>query len=83
MMDDLDFFVKRRLKQLFPPEERDRAADLLRRYKGDTPGGRKRVHLAILKLSEGDLKKLAYGVERALLDYRDVLYAAEYHKRGR
>lgn len=37
-----------------------------------------RVHLAILKLCEGDPDKLRANVEAALIDYRDVLAWAEY-----
>ena len=37
-----------------------------------------RVHLAILKLSEGDPKKLLSYLEAARGDYRDVLAWAEY-----
>lgn len=40
-------------------------------------GGRARVQLAILKLSEGDENKLLHFVEAARQDYRDVLYWAE------
>lgn len=83
-MDELDWFVQRRVRQLFKGKDRARAVKLLKRYKGDTPGGRKRVHQAILKLTDhGDLQDLERHVERALLDYRDVLYAAEYHLKGR
>lgn len=37
-----------------------------------------RVHLAILKLSEGDPEKLLSYIEAAKGDYRDVLAWAEY-----
>ena len=37
-----------------------------------------RVHLAILKLSEGDTDKLMSFIEAAKVDYRDVLAWAEY-----
>ncbi|TFH35211.1 MAG: hypothetical protein E4G99_07810 [Anaerolineales bacterium] len=37
-----------------------------------------RVHLAILKLSEGDPLKLLQYIEAARIDYRDVLAWAEY-----
>lgn len=40
-------------------------------------GGRARVQLAILKLSEGDEDKLLHFVEAARQDYRDVLFWAE------
>lgn len=39
---------------------------------------RERVQIAILKLSEGNVDKLLQCVTAAKLDYRDVLYWAEY-----
>ncbi len=39
---------------------------------------RERVQLAILHLSNGDLDKVRHDVAVAKLDYRDVLYWAEY-----
>ena len=37
-----------------------------------------RVHLAILKLSGGDVEKLCNYIELAISDYRDVVSPAEY-----
>jgi hypothetical protein len=37
-----------------------------------------RVHLAALKLAQGDLERLRHNVQVARTDYRDVLYWAEY-----
>lgn len=39
---------------------------------------RERVQIDILKLSEGSVDKLLHFVTAAKLDYRDVLYWAEY-----
>jgi hypothetical protein len=39
---------------------------------------RERVHSVILKLSEGSVDKLLQYVTAARLEYRDVLYWAEY-----
>ncbi len=41
---------------------------------------RERVRLAALKLANGDLAKLRSTINRAKLDYRDVLAPAEYPK---
>lgn len=41
--------------------------------------GRARVHLAILKLSKGDIARIKHNVEQACKDFRDVLYWAESH----
>ena len=40
--------------------------------------GRDRVQLAILKLSQGDPKKLLYWIDIGKRDYRDMLAFAEY-----
>lgn len=37
-----------------------------------------RVRLAILKIAAGNREQLVYWIDAALLDYRDVLAAAEY-----
>jgi hypothetical protein len=42
-----------------------------------------RVHLAILKLSEGDTDKLKSYIKAAKADYRDVLAWAEYPEQMR
>ena len=58
---------------------------LLDRYPGEGEGvdesGRSRVQLAVLKLSEGRIDKLQHYVEQARMDFRDVLYWAEYYGR--
>lgn len=41
---------------------------------------KERVRLASLKLANGDLGKLRSAIDRAKLDYRDVLAPAEYPK---
>ncbi len=42
-----------------------------------------RVHLAILKLADGDLDRLLDATKAAIEDYRDVLAAAEYPRYSR
>jgi hypothetical protein len=61
----------------FRPEERAQALAILDAYPGDTPTGRARVQLAVLKLSGGELARLRDFVEVAIADFRDVLYAAD------
>ena len=51
------------------------AVDALGRYAGPEP---ERVRLAIVELSEGDLRKLEHFVSVAGIDYRDVLWWAEH-----
>ncbi len=77
MVVDLNTAVLRRISRDFPPEDREYVIEQLKRYRGDSVQGRKRIHLAILKLSEGSKEKVAHLVEVALRDYRDILYWAE------
>jgi hypothetical protein len=78
--------VLRAVSQHFPAGERATVFDLLDQY---GPEGhhreRERVHLAIVRLSRGDLDQLRKLVGYARRDYRDVLYWTElaqgYHDR--
>lgn len=74
MVVDLNTAVLRKISRDFPPEDREYVIEQLKRYRGDSVQGRKRIHLAILKLSEGSKEKVAHLVEVALRDYRDILY---------
>jgi hypothetical protein len=51
------------------------AAEFLLCYDGREAN---RVRRGILKLSEGRLDRVAYYADRAMSDYRDILYWAEY-----
>jgi HEAT repeat protein len=85
MVVDLNTAVLRRISRDFPPEDREYVIEQLKRYRGDSLKRRKRVHLAILKLSEGSKEKLTHLVEVALRDCRDILYweqLASRKKRG-
>jgi HEAT repeat protein len=77
MVTELNTAVLRRISRDFPPEDREYVIEQLKRYQGDSVQGRKRIHLAILKLSEGSKEKVAHLVEIALRDYRDILYWAQ------
>ena len=64
-------------------QDRQRARELLATYGlEDHERERDRVHLAILKLSEGSTDKLHEIVQAAKNDYRDVLMWAEYPEEG-
>ena len=67
------------LERVFTAPDRAAARALLERY-GRSPDHPEpvRVHVALLKLSEGQVELLAHFVERAQRDYRDVLAWAEY-----
>lgn len=68
----------RKVRSLWPdPAQADRALAELDRYRDDA-GGRTRVQLAILKISNGNLEELRRWVDIARADYRDPLLFAEY-----
>jgi hypothetical protein len=72
--------VLKKLRDCFPATDiASTALDLLDSYGNESWHFEKdRVQLAILKLSNGELKKLSSLVEVASSDYRDVLALAEY-----
>jgi hypothetical protein len=63
------------IAKVFAEPQRAAAAEALESFDGNE---RIRVQLAILALSGGDLEHLRDMVRAAQLDYRDVLYWAEY-----
>lgn len=71
--------VLKKAAEVFPHEDVSDIVRLLDQY-GVEPleGDCDRVHLAILKLSEGQLDKLEHYIKVAKADYRDVLMPAEY-----
>ena len=72
--------VLKKLRACFPDEQNARdALSLLDEYGSESwHEERDRVHLAILKESQGNLDQLLERVDRAMNDYRDVLVGAEY-----
>jgi hypothetical protein len=77
--------VLKKLRVCFPvPDVMAQAQALLDTYGGESwHKERDRVHLAILKLSAGELGRLHHYVEAAKQDYRDVLAWAEYPEQFR
>ena len=72
-------FVLAKVRQEFPHSEAEEVLAILETYgEFDYERERKRVQLAILKLSEGNIDKLRANVKIAKQDYRDVLAYAEY-----
>ena len=67
------------IKRDFPTEDTEAVIARLDAY-GKEPHERERerVHLAVLRLSEGDSAKLLYWIDIAKQDYRDALAWAEY-----
>jgi hypothetical protein len=71
--------VERIVRRDFPREQYDAVMRVLREYsQGRLPKECSRVHLAALKLAQGDLELLGLHIGHAELDFRDVLAAAEY-----
>lgn len=71
-----DDILNQKVTEHFPGEQAE-AMTLLNRYESESAAGRLRVQLAVLKLSQGDLRKLQEFIEVARTDYRDVLFWAE------
>jgi hypothetical protein len=61
----------------------DMVADILRRIDATDVPERARVALACLKLANGDRRQLEGALHSAVVDYRDVLMAAEYPLAGK
>ena len=70
--------VTRIVRRDFAISDQHAAFTLLDRVRHWQGRPQPRVHAAALKVSYGDLTKLQYWVDRANLDPRDVLSAAEY-----
>jgi hypothetical protein len=69
----------RKVKRYWPDVDPQEIMAILDQYGAEgSETGRDRVHLAILKLSEGQLERLPDLVAAAKVDYRDIVAAAEY-----
>jgi hypothetical protein len=76
--------VINKIRQYWPDEDPQAILAILNQYgTEEMERGRTRVHLAILKLSEGELSKLPNLVVMAKRDYRDVIAYAEYPEQMR
>jgi hypothetical protein len=71
--------VIRKIKRYWPEMDPDDVLCILDRYGEESwETGRDRVHLAILKVSEGKFERLEELVQAAKVDFRDVISWAEY-----
>jgi hypothetical protein len=71
--------VVRLVRRAFPSRDPDHILRLLDDYGTEKWHSEKdRVHIAILKLSQGDMEQLQRYVETATYDFRDVIAPAEY-----
>jgi hypothetical protein len=68
--------VVRVIRRDFPNSDPGEVLSILDRQ-GSRPGGRNRIHLAILKLSGGDVQKLSQLARTARTDLRNVILPAE------
>jgi hypothetical protein len=73
--------VIRKIKRYWPEMDPDDILRILDRYGEEAwEGDRERVHLAILKVSEGEFERLEGLIRAAKADFRDVIAWAEYPK---
>jgi hypothetical protein len=74
--------VLKKLRDCFPePAKADEALAILDTYGTETWHREKdRVHLALLKISQGDIDKLRLYTRGAQSDYRDTLIPAEFQE---
>jgi len=86
-MDKLSKLTETVLEKMFPNAEQEAVRSLLlEECTGELPlvkpesypQGFERIHLAILKISAGDVNKLTEAVALARRDWRDVLMWAEF-----
>jgi hypothetical protein len=68
--------VKRVIQRDFPAEQFDAVMTLLTEVTDEVP----RIQLAVLKLADGNLERVAFYVNEAKWDWREVLGKAEYPK---
>ena len=73
--------VQRIIRRDFGTDQVERVNAILGRYgQKDFHCEPDRVHLAILKMAQGDIEKVESCTTTACSDYRDVLVAAEYRR---
>lgn len=73
------------ISTLFHKNSHQQVVDLLEKECGHTQlrtsgseAGLERIHFAVLKLSEGNIEKLKHEIKEAMIDWRDVLMAADF-----
>jgi hypothetical protein len=62
----------------FQPESQQQVFEILREFGSDHDGVTARVHLAALKLADGDIDRLITRIAAAIRDWRDIVSEAEY-----
>ena len=69
--------ILERTRREFQGADQNYVVELLASYSGPESD---RVRWDILELSKGELEKIGQFVKTAQIDYRDILYWAEYYK---
>lgn len=82
-MEHLETIVLRKLQETFSVDLQPAAEALLGSYESTSAEARQRVQLAAIRLSQGNLERLADLMSVARLDYRDVLAPAEFPRQMR
>lgn len=72
--------VREKIETDFDSSVQDKIAEMLSRYTGNE---QERVQLDILRLVNGNEKEISSLIEEARLDYRNIIYWAEYPKEAR
>ena len=72
----LDPHITTLIEQCFSPEDQPAAAEMVENYKAHWPVEDHRCKIAVIKLSEGLLPKLAEAISLGEWDLRDLLSAA-------
>jgi len=70
--------IKRIVEREFPKLEFSEIETLLKMYQSESEKGKYRVYASILKLSDGNIESVKRYVEKANIDYRDVIALSEY-----
>ena len=73
-----DADIRRITKREFPQLEFTEVEDVLKMYEYESGKRKNRVYASILKLSGGDIELLKKWVEKANVDFRDIISLSEY-----
>ena len=82
-MEDIAADIESRVRTDFPEKDRESAVCVLRKLVAELDREGPRVLRCVLFLAHGELPRLIHNAEQARLDYRDVIYWAEYDEQDR
>jgi len=75
--------IEQRIDRDFSGDNRSLARHVLAQWRGASERPSDRLLRCVLLLASGDVQKLRHFVEQGQLDYRDVIYWAEYDRDDR